>query len=349
MIGKRRFSSGPLSVGLGLVSLGLASLACLLPSSSLGEEPKDPSSLNHVTPKVVWHLVGHTRWVRSLAFTPSGDTLISSSDDGKVLSWNLDLEKKSSARPKLVRSLGSPVTALAVSPDGKKLAIGTWDGDLEMLVLRMPGSVRSFEGHRETVTALDFHPSGDYLASGSADDTLVVWDASSGEELLSCHQGNEYDVTTVAFDPTGTRILTGDGENQIKIWDAETGDEVETLLGHTETIVCASYSPDGKTILSGGWDDNLRLWETRAGQLIREFKTHRDDITAALFADNDLLVSASEDNTVRIWAPETGRLLTTIELPETAYAIAYNSNQHLLAVGGSKGCTVYRLIIDKKL
>ena len=313
----------------------------------IGANPKQ-SRIAKVEAKLVWNLRGHTRWVRSLAITPKGDSLISSGDDGKVLLWKLDDANQSDAKPKLLRRHQSPVTAIAISPNGKQLAVGTWDGLLESCNTNDGRTAGKLDGHRETVTSLDFHPSGKYLSSGSADDTLVLWDAATGEELLSFHQGNEYDVTTVAFDPTGKRVVTGDGENQLKVWDTETGAEVRTLKGHTETVTCAEYGPNGKTIVSGGWDDALQLWNAESGKRIKELRGHNNDITSVMFADRDLIVSASEDRTVRIWSARTGTTLLTLKLSSTTYALAYNSNRHLLAVGGQKDCKVFRLTIDRR-
>ena len=345
MIDARRLKQRSDSSKLGAFLL----LTALVTSGAVADEPAKLEagalpSRRQIETKLLRNLRGHTRWVRSLAFAPSGHSLISSSDDGSVLLWKLDdIDQADVVAPTLLRRYESPVTAVALAPSGKHLAVGTWDGLLEICDLKGEPNANSLEGHNETVTSLDFHPTGKYLASGSADDTLVLWDIATGEELLSFHQGNEYDVTTVAFDPSGKRAATGDGENQLKVWDAETGDEIATLRGHTETVTCAEFSPDGKSIVSGGWDDSLLLWAAKSGRRVKELRGHSDDITDVLFVDGDLIVSASEDKTVRIWSAQTAAELATLKLPDVPYAIAYNTHRHLLAVGGRRDCRIFLL------
>ena len=293
--------------------------------------------------RLVGRFDGHTRWVRSLKFDPKGETLISASDDGNVLLWKVGPTLQSNAPARTLRRYCSPVTTIAVSPDGKLVAIGTWDGGLEICAVKDGGLACKLNGHDEALTSLDFHPSGKYVASGSADDRLIVWDAVSGEEVLSFHQGNEYDVTTVAFDSAGKRVISGDGENQLKIWDAETGDEIETLKGHTETVTCASYSPNGKNIVSGGWDDTLRSWDAETGTPLKVFKGHRSDITALIYLADEIIVSASEDKTARLWDAKSGEELASVQLRHAPYSLAFDPRQRLLAIGSQKTVEVFQL------
>jgi WD40 repeat protein len=72
-----------------------------------------------------------------------------------------------------------------------------------------------------------FSPDGSRLLSGSADDTLKLWDASSGE-CLRTFSGHSLAVVSCAFSPDGSRLLSGSADNTLKLWDATTGECLET-------------------------------------------------------------------------------------------------------------------------
>ena len=76
--------------------------------------------------------------------------------------------------------------------------------------------------HTDGVSSVAFSPDGKRIASGSKDKTVKVWDAETGQEVLTL-KGHPNWVTSVAFSPDGKRIVSGCPANTVKVWDAETG------------------------------------------------------------------------------------------------------------------------------
>jgi len=103
---------------------------------------------------------------------------------------------------------------------------------------------------------------GSVRSGGSYDDTVKVWDAESGQEMLTL-EGHPSYVTSVSFSPDGKRIVSGSNDNTVKIWDAETGQEMLTLKGHSSSVMSVSFSPDGRRIVSGSGDDTIKIWDGR--------------------------------------------------------------------------------------
>ncbi|KAL0955353.1 hypothetical protein HGRIS_001602 [Hohenbuehelia grisea] len=102
------------------------------------------------------------------------------------------------------------------------------------------------EGHTDRVTSVAFSPDGRHIVSGSWDETIRVWDASTGHAAMPPLEGHTSPVNSVAFSPDGSHIASGSADKAIRVWDASTGHV--TIIppeGHDETITSVAGSRDG--------------------------------------------------------------------------------------------------------
>ena len=176
-----------------------------------------------------------------------------------------------------------------------------------------PSLVNTILNRSGMVWAVSISPNGKYIASGSNDYTISIWDAETGCAIrtLSGHTGV---VTSVAFSPDGKRIASSSLDISARIWDVETGQVIRILKGHQVAVGSADFSPDGKQLVTASDDKTVRIWDTETGDTLLVLEGHSAEVDDANFSpDGKRIVSASDDHTVRIWDAETGQCLHFLE------------------------------------
>lgn len=112
-----------------------------------------------------------------------------------------------------------------------------------------------------------FAPDGRTLASGSLDETLKLWEASSGR-LLRSIEGHTKAVWSVAFAPDGRTFASGSADNTVMLSDAASGRLCHSLGGHQRGIGSVPFAPDGRTLASASEDNTIKLWDVATGDLL---------------------------------------------------------------------------------
>ena len=152
--------------------------------------------------------------VRSVAFSPDGNTIASGSWDYTIRLWNANTGENIRT---LTGHTGS-VTSVAFNPNGFTVASGSEDGTIRLWHATIGTHVRTLTGHTDWVTSVAFSPDGTTIASGNDDGTIGLWDANTGEHIRTL-TGHTSWVTSVAFSSDGNTIASGSEDGTVLLWE----------------------------------------------------------------------------------------------------------------------------------
>jgi WD40 repeat protein/serine/threonine protein kinase len=296
-------------------------------------------------------LRGHLDAVKSVAFSPDGQRIVTGSEDHTAKVWDVASGRElltlkghngriwsvafSPDGQRIVTGSGDntakvwdaasgkelltlkghtgEVWSVAFSPDGQRIVTGSGDNTAKVWEAASGATLLTLKGHKGKIWSVAFSPDGQRIVTGGEDQTAEVWDAASGNPLLPLRVHNGW-ILSVAFSPDGQRIVTGCDDQTAKVWDAASGKELLTLRGHSSWIPSVAFSPDGQRIVTGGWDHVAKVWEAASGKPLLTLKGHSGGIWRVAFSpDGQRIVTGSEDQTAKIWEAASSEELLTLK------------------------------------
>jgi WD40 repeat protein len=276
---------------------------------------------------------GHTAAVNTVAFSNSGETLISGSVDGTIRWWDPDsgysMQLPSTRQRDSVQAVAFRPGTFGVMSCSAQGGIQLWDN----LGLAIP-----IGNQQDRVNAVDFSPDGNTLAYGSKDDTIQMWEVDNGKQAHDLRQ--PAGVGWLAYSPDGTSIASAGWDGKIYIWDANSGEPKRQIDTHTSEVAAVAYSPDGHHIVSADADKNLQLWDSDTGDSVGPpMKGHTGEPEAVAFSKNGkLIVSGADDKTIRIWNAETSREIAKLDgHTDAVYSVAISPDSRRIVSGSLDG------------
>ncbi len=277
--------------------------------------------------ELVTVLTGHVQAVNDASFSPTGDLIVTTSDDHTA---------------RIYRSTGGPVAELLGS--GTELTSASWAPDGNTLVTASEGGVARLwdpnvtaepllhllgsHSHGRPVSAVSFNSDGTLAVSAGADNTAQVWRIGHGH-LATLRHGRP--VTDAAF--AGPLVVTASDDGTARIWRPRGGPPLDTLH-HGAAVHALAVASSGKVIATGDADGAVDLWSTDGHRLWT--KHQGGDITSAAFSPDDrLLVTSSGNGTARIWRVSDGQRLHVLRRHSGAVVeAAFSPNGRYVATAG---------------
>jgi WD40 repeat protein len=239
-------------------------------------------------------------------------------------------------QPRLLHGHAQGVCGLAYSADGKWLASGSADADIELWDTVALQSIQSLTGARAQACGLAFAPDGKLLAAGGRD-AIILWDARSGQEVrrLVGHAGV---VFSVDFAPDGRTVVSGGEDGGLKLWNPQTGQELPQLCQAQSVIRTVAFSADGSRLAAGCRAGEVRGWDFLTHELVFSLSHNEAVLDLAFSGDDRWLATAGVGRTIGVWDAHTGRHHLTLSLhTDWVTGVAFSPDSRLLASSSRDG------------
>ncbi|MCF7809430.1 WD40 repeat domain-containing protein [bacterium] len=275
----------------------------------------------------------HSDEINAVAFSNDDGFIGTASNDKTAILWDTETGKI----VHFFEGHKQPVSSIAFSPDNRYLLTGSFDYTAKLWSLENGKNVRTYkgtfssfagglfkgifrnmlDGHSDYVTSVDFSPNGEFVATGSHDQTVRLWRTTTGEEIRDfkarSKSGSLKGVTSICFNRDNDHIVTGNLDGTVRIWKTSKRREVQRFEGHTDFVNSVVYSPDGRYIASCGGsairmnDKTIRIWNVEEGKEIRVLSVEaRSGISVCFCPDNDRIITSYGDGSSRRWNLRNG-------------------------------------------
>lgn len=284
--------------------------------------------------------LGHSSFVRAIAFSPDGQNVLTGSADKTARLW----DTKTGKELRKFEGHTSDVRSVAFSPDGKYVLTGSEDKTARLWEVETGREVRKFEGHSHFIRSAVFSADGKYILTGSWDKSARLWETATAR-LVQTFAGDSDRVMSATLSADRKYVLTGSIDGIARLWETESGRLVRRFEKHSWWVSSVAFHPNGKYVLTAGWDDTVRLWETDTGREVRQFNGHTNIVNSAVFSPNGKYVlTGSDDDTARVWETDTGREVRKVESrPSSVYSATFSPDGKQVIIGCNKNATLWEI------
>lgn len=205
---------------------------------------------------------GHFDSLNALTYSPSGDRIITASDDGKLKVWDTE----SGFCNVTFTEHTSGVTACEFARRGNVLFTASLDGSVRAFDLIRYRCFRTFTApKRLSFSSIAVDPAGEVVAAGSLDDfDIHIWSVQTGQ-LLDQLAGHEGPVSSLSFAPNGGSLISGSWDRTVRIWSVFARNQTSEPLQLQADVLCVAVRPDSKQIAVATLDGQLTFWSISEG------------------------------------------------------------------------------------
>ncbi len=283
--------------------------------------------------------------MKSVNFHPTESWVLVSLYSGNVHIWDYK-------QGKILKSFevcAVPVRCGKFIPRKQYIIVGSDDMCLRVYNYNTMEKVQGWNAHVDYVRYIDVHPTLPFVLSSSDDMVIKLWDWEKDWECVQMFEGyHAHYVMMVKFNPKDTNTFASASlDRTIRVWGLGSPTPHFLLEGHEKGVNCIDYYPGGDKpyLMSGSDDMTVKVWDYHAKSCVVTIDGHLGNVSCVLFHHMfPLLITASEDGTVRLWHSSTYRAESTLNYGmERAWFIDESPASNKLAIGYDEGTLVLSL------
>lgn len=200
-------------------------------------------------------LHGHEDRVAFALFDPSGDKVVTISNDRTLRVWDSHTGRSLLT----LRGHEKLISGIQLSRDGQVILSTSLDGTARLWAMADGALLRTLPGTGAPLEVGSLSPDGRLALLGDRRGGVQMWDVRTGQ-LLHALVGHTDRVTAAAFSADGLQVVTASWDQTARLWNPLTGEQRAVLAGHTGRLYLVLFSPDGQQVATGSWDQTVRLW-----------------------------------------------------------------------------------------
>ncbi|XP_001992783.2 coatomer subunit beta' [Drosophila grimshawi] len=208
--------------------------------------------------------------------------------------------------------------------------------------------VHSFEAHSDFVRCIAVHPTEPLVLTSSDDKLIKLWNWEKMWECQRIFEGHTHYVMQIVFNPKDNNTFASASlDRTVKVWQLDSVSANLTLEGHEKGVNCVDYyHGDDKSYLVSGADDRLvMIWDYENKTCVQTLEGHAQNITSVCFhPELPIVLTGSEDGTVRIWHSDTYCLETSLNYGfERVWSISSMCGNNNVALGCDEGSIIIKV------